>query len=248
MDKGLSDVLAAVAPPQGKKPSLDYHSADCKDAIADLRKHVDNGWLFINYRRRNDKKHGHPVGVAVAFFIKGQLYAGASACRLPPATPSKRVRAEAVKLLCKVAVEYDIPLQAMLNTVQHLSRRSKGVDTWSRHIGIWKAVSAARPLPTGLAAAVAHLSDNTFEDMCHNKSVRNFKLPNLMLRIAHHPDLPPAFASWLHARDGNSRKVPHRVTGAIISSCNSAVHVQAKHDVIVMAAANQAVTPVTAGS
>lgn len=206
----------------------------CKAAVADLRTCVDNGWVFINYRRRGDATSGHPVGAAVAFYYKEQLYVGASACMLAPVPIPKQVRQEAARLLLEVGQEFALPVAELVEAVQAMRPSAVGCDPWSRHIGIWKAVTAARPLDKSIAADVAKVSNELFEAARSDKSVRLFKLPNLMQRVAADPRLA-SFRSWLdssvvHADGTASRMIPWRTRGTVISVIRNAVREQAKLD------------------
>jgi hypothetical protein len=233
MDKVLSAIITAVAPPRGKKPSLSEHAWDCKDSIRTFRSHIDKERLYISYHRRNDKWRGHPTGVAVAFFISGQLYVGASACHLPADLPPKRVRRAAEDLIAHVLdmLQVSASMRSAITTTLHDIRpNTQGTDAWSRHVGIWKAIGAARPIDEKAAAGVARLASRMVATAKYDQ--REFKRANVMERVARHEDLSYDFYCYI----GGSA-IPYRMAGAAVSVLTIAMHDKAKADVQAAASA-----------
>ena len=241
MDK-LSQILAQLNPSTSdtmltytNEPPAAHFNRACKQAMKDLLNHVDNRWLFTHYRRRGGKSKGHPVGVAIAFFIDGQLYAGASACRLAAQAPSRQARREAqeqARIAMRAIGVHPTMQFAILAAMDTLQPDTAGTDTWLRHVGRWKAIKSARPLDAELAAAVSRMVYSHYVSALLNPSTRNVKTQNIVARAARRPELPEGFQNWLHARnDDGTRRVPYRVIGAIASSISSAIHEKAKLDV-----------------
>lgn len=241
MDNKLIETLWAIAPAHNAHPPKlmspkDMYADSCKSAILSLRQAVDHGWLFINYLRREDKSKGEKYGVAVSFFIDGKLYAGQSVCMRAPAMPSNKEFANAAKIL---SASYDGYVTGPMLRQAYKAKQAEDApvyDEWRRHIGIWKAVEAARQVDLKDAMELSIHVEERFKQLRASSSVRLFKMANVVAYVAHHNDLP-SFTNWLVGDDEDNPIVPYRAQGAVVGAIVAAMNNKLKRDLDTIAAA-----------